>query len=186
MKVKDAMHKGVTCVEPTTPVKELAKRMRDSDIGAIPVCAEGRLVGIVTDRDITCRAVADTGNLGKRCGETTRLRQLPRAGRRRQGRHRTRRGPAGKRFLGYPEMADPQGSGACRGQPTGARYGGGPQGSRLTRLGSGTRHGRPLQGQAAAQYSRKRETNSSHAARAASQHSQGASGTSLIVRGRRR
>jgi CBS domain-containing protein len=39
--------------------------MRDSDIGAIPVCAEGRLVGIVTDRDITCRAVADTGNLGK-------------------------------------------------------------------------------------------------------------------------
>ena len=65
MKVKDVMHKGVTCVEPTTPVKELAKRMRDSDIGAIPVCADGRLVGIVTDRDITCRAVADTGNLGK-------------------------------------------------------------------------------------------------------------------------
>jgi len=65
MKVKDVMHKGVTCVEPTTPVKELAKRMRDSDIGAIPVCADGRLVGIVTDRDIICRAVADTGNLGK-------------------------------------------------------------------------------------------------------------------------
>jgi len=65
MKVKDAMHKGTTCVEPSTPVTEIAKRMRDGDVGAIPVRVHGQLVGIVTDRDITCRAVADSGNLSK-------------------------------------------------------------------------------------------------------------------------
>ena len=63
MKVKDIMHKGTTSVEPSTPVKEIAKRMRDSDVGAIPINAAGRLVGIVTDRDITCRALAGSGNL---------------------------------------------------------------------------------------------------------------------------
>jgi CBS domain-containing protein len=64
MKVKDAMHRGATCVEPGTPVREIAKHMRDSDVGAIPVRSDSRLVGIVTDRDIACRAVADGGNLG--------------------------------------------------------------------------------------------------------------------------
>ena len=65
MKVKDVMHKVTTCVEPSTPVREIAKRMRESDVGAIPVKADSRLVGIVTDRDITCRALADSGNLAK-------------------------------------------------------------------------------------------------------------------------
>jgi CBS domain-containing protein len=58
MKVKEVMHKGATCVEPTTSVREIAKRMRDADIGAIPVKANGQLVGIVTDRDLACRALA--------------------------------------------------------------------------------------------------------------------------------
>ena len=65
MKVKDVMHKGTTCVEPSMLVREIAKYMHDSDVGAIPVKADGRLVGIVTDRDITCRALADSGNLAK-------------------------------------------------------------------------------------------------------------------------
>ena len=65
MKVKDVMHKGTTCVEPSTPIKEIARRMRDGDIGAIPVKADGHLVGIVTDRDITCRALAEGGNAAK-------------------------------------------------------------------------------------------------------------------------
>ncbi|MGO8907783.1 MAG: CBS domain-containing protein [Bradyrhizobium sp.] len=65
MKVKDVMHKGATCVEPSTPVREIAKRMRESDVGAIPVKADSQLVGIVTDRDITCRALADSGNPAK-------------------------------------------------------------------------------------------------------------------------
>jgi CBS domain-containing protein len=65
MKVKDVMHKGATCVEPSTPLREIAKRMRDTDVGAIPVKADGQLVGIVTDRDITCRALGDSGNVAK-------------------------------------------------------------------------------------------------------------------------
>lgn len=59
MRVKDIMHKGARSVEQTTPVHEIAKQMRDFDIGALPVVAKGRVVGMVTDRDLTCRALAD-------------------------------------------------------------------------------------------------------------------------------
>jgi CBS domain-containing protein len=65
MKVKDAMHKGATSVDLTTPVTEVAKRMRKSDVGAIPVKSNSHLVGIITDRDIACRAVAKSGDVGK-------------------------------------------------------------------------------------------------------------------------
>jgi CBS domain-containing protein len=59
MKVKDAMHRGVIWVSPKTPVSDIARRMRNDDIGAVPVGDNDRLVGMVTDRDIACRAVAD-------------------------------------------------------------------------------------------------------------------------------
>jgi CBS domain-containing protein len=65
MKVKDAMHKGVEWVAPDTPVSEIARRMRDKDIGAVPVGENDRLVGMVTDRDIACRAVAAGKDLSK-------------------------------------------------------------------------------------------------------------------------
>ena len=58
MKVKDAMHKGVDWVSPDTPVTELAKLMRDHDVGAIPIGDNDRLVGMVTDRDIVCKGLA--------------------------------------------------------------------------------------------------------------------------------
>ena len=58
MKVKNAMHKGVTWVEPDTPVETLARLMRDHDIGAIPIGENDRLIGMVTDRDIICRCMA--------------------------------------------------------------------------------------------------------------------------------
>jgi CBS domain-containing protein len=60
MKVKDAMHKGAEWVDPTTPVPELAKLMKKLDVGAIPIGENDRLVGMVTDRDIACRGVADS------------------------------------------------------------------------------------------------------------------------------
>jgi predicted transcriptional regulator len=59
MKVKDAMHAGVTWVEPDTRVAELARRMRDEDIGSIPIGENDRLVGMVTDRDIVIKGLAD-------------------------------------------------------------------------------------------------------------------------------
>ncbi|HEY2530610.1 MAG TPA: CBS domain-containing protein [Xanthobacteraceae bacterium] len=58
MKVKDVMHKGVDWVSPDTPVPELAKLMRDRDVGAIPIGENDRLVGMVTDRDIVCQGLA--------------------------------------------------------------------------------------------------------------------------------
>jgi CBS domain-containing protein len=59
MKVRKAMHKGVIWVSPDTPVRELASKMRENDIGAIPVGENDRLIGMVTDRDIVCRGLAD-------------------------------------------------------------------------------------------------------------------------------
>ena len=58
MKVKEVMHRGVQWVEPGTPVTEIARKMRDEDIGAVPVGENDRLVGMVTDRDIVCRGLA--------------------------------------------------------------------------------------------------------------------------------
>jgi CBS domain-containing protein len=58
MKVKNAMHKGVTWVEPTTSIERLARLMREHDIGAIPIGENDRLVGMVTDRDVVCRCIA--------------------------------------------------------------------------------------------------------------------------------
>jgi CBS domain-containing protein len=57
MKVKEAMHKGVEWVGPDTPVTELAKLMRD--MGAIPIGESDRLIGMVTDRDIVCKGLAE-------------------------------------------------------------------------------------------------------------------------------
>ncbi len=61
MKVKDAMHKGVDWVNPDTPIVEIAKLMREHDIGAIPIGANDQLVGMVTDRDIVCKGLAQNG-----------------------------------------------------------------------------------------------------------------------------
>lgn len=65
MKVKDAMHKGAEWVEPTMSLVDIAARMRDQDIGCIPVGENDRLVGMVTDRDIVLKAVAKGAELSK-------------------------------------------------------------------------------------------------------------------------
>lgn len=62
MKVRDAMHEGVTWFAPATPLVELARAMRDQDIGCVPIGENDRLVGMVTDRDIICRALAQNGD----------------------------------------------------------------------------------------------------------------------------
>ena len=58
MKVKEAMHKGVDWVGPDTPIIELAKLMCTHNIGAIPIGENDRLIGMVTDRDIVCKGLA--------------------------------------------------------------------------------------------------------------------------------
>jgi len=59
MKVGSSMHKGVEWVSPDTPVRILANVMREQDIGAIPIGENDRLIGMVTDRDVAVRAVAN-------------------------------------------------------------------------------------------------------------------------------
>ena len=44
MRVKNAMHKGVTCLESNAPISEIEKCMRDADIGAIPIKERGQVV----------------------------------------------------------------------------------------------------------------------------------------------
>jgi CBS domain-containing protein len=56
--VGDLMAARPRCVTPETPVNEAARLMEAEDVGALPVLDGERLVGMVTDRDIVVRAVA--------------------------------------------------------------------------------------------------------------------------------
>jgi len=58
MKVKQIMSRSVATINPDTPIAKAAEKMRDLDIGFLPVCEHEHLVGTVTDRDITIRSVA--------------------------------------------------------------------------------------------------------------------------------
>ena len=58
-KVRDAMTPGVRAVAPTDSVMEAARTIKEQDVGSLPVVEDGRVVGIVTDRDIVVRAVAE-------------------------------------------------------------------------------------------------------------------------------
>jgi CBS domain-containing protein len=59
MKVKDMMHRGAEFVAPNAKLQLIAKKMRDYDVGALPVCEGGKTIGMVTDRDIALRALAN-------------------------------------------------------------------------------------------------------------------------------
>jgi CBS domain-containing protein len=59
MKIEDIMSPYVRCVQSDVTLVEAAVVMRDMDVGALPICEQGRLVGMLTDRDVTVRAVAE-------------------------------------------------------------------------------------------------------------------------------
>jgi CBS domain-containing protein len=59
MHVRDLMSRPAEWVNPAIPIREAARKMRELRIGCLPVGEGGRLLGIVTDRDLVCRAVAD-------------------------------------------------------------------------------------------------------------------------------
>lgn len=63
MRVKEAMHEGCTWCSPDTPLSEVAKILRDEDIGAVPIGENDHLIGMVTDRDIACRGVSQSSDL---------------------------------------------------------------------------------------------------------------------------
>jgi CBS domain-containing protein len=65
MKVREIMHKGVQWVSPDAAVATLAQKMKRYDVGALPVGANDRLIGMVTDRDIAIRAFANGKDISK-------------------------------------------------------------------------------------------------------------------------
>ncbi len=67
MKVREIMTEDVATAAPDTTLEEIATIMRDEDTGAVPVVDDGELVGLVTDRDLVIRCMAE----GKNASETT-------------------------------------------------------------------------------------------------------------------
>jgi CBS domain-containing protein len=55
----DIMHSGAECIGESQSLKHAAQKMRDLGVGALPICGpDGRLLGIVTDRDIVVKCIA--------------------------------------------------------------------------------------------------------------------------------
>ncbi len=65
----EIMTRSVKTANRAMTLREVAILMRDGDMGAIPVVEDGKLVGIVTDRDIVVRAVADGRDASTAVGE---------------------------------------------------------------------------------------------------------------------
>ena len=59
MKISEVMTRDVETVKPDEPIRQAAQFMLRADTGSLPVCDGDKLVGMLTDRDIAVRAVAD-------------------------------------------------------------------------------------------------------------------------------
>ena len=59
MQIREIMTRHVDVIAPHVSIREAAATMKELDVGAIPVCDGQKLLGLVTDRDITVRAVAE-------------------------------------------------------------------------------------------------------------------------------
>jgi CBS domain-containing protein len=67
--VKDIMTRDVDTATPDMTVREAAQLMKVKDIGSLPVCEGRRVIGVVTDRDIAVRVVAEGLDLTTRTSE---------------------------------------------------------------------------------------------------------------------
>lgn len=63
MQVHEVMHKELRTAAPDTKLTEVAKLMREGDFGVVPVCRDDEVIGMITDRDIVVRAVAESKNV---------------------------------------------------------------------------------------------------------------------------
>jgi CBS domain-containing protein len=64
MQVQEIMTRGAEVIDPNTTIRAAARKMRADNIGALPVGENDRLIGMVTDRDIVVRAVAENRSAG--------------------------------------------------------------------------------------------------------------------------
>jgi CBS domain-containing protein len=117
MRVQEIMHPDVHIVDPNMTIRDAARQMRANDIGALPVGENDRLIGIVTDRDIVVRAIAED-----RSPDDTTVREVMSEGicycfedddvaqaGRVMARHQVRRLPVidhSKRLVGFVALAD--------------------------------------------------------------------------------
>lgn len=69
MKIKDVMTRHVEGCRPDDSVRDAAHKMKSLDVGFIPVCEGDRVVGLLTDRDICLRIVAEGRDHGTMCRE---------------------------------------------------------------------------------------------------------------------
>jgi CBS domain-containing protein len=117
MKISEAMTREVEIIDPNAAVGDAARRMRDDNVGALPVGENDRLIGMVTDRDIVVRGVAENrlgGNAAVRdvmsehvyyCFEDDDVEQAARV----MAEHQVRRLPVlnrTKRLVGIVALAD--------------------------------------------------------------------------------
>ncbi|MGZ3720128.1 MAG: CBS domain-containing protein [Bdellovibrionota bacterium] len=65
MIVRDCMTKNVALTDPDSTLRAAAQKMRDGDFGSLPVGENDRLIGMITDRDIAFRAVAEGKDPGR-------------------------------------------------------------------------------------------------------------------------
>ena len=64
MQIHEVMTSTVQIADPNMTIRDVARRMRAENIGALPVGENDRLIGMVTDRDIVVRAVAEERSAG--------------------------------------------------------------------------------------------------------------------------
>ena len=117
MKISEAMTREVEIIHPNDAIGDAARRMRDGNVGALPVGENDRLIGMVTDRDIVVRGVAENrlgGNAAVRdvmsehvyyCFEDDDVEQAAKI----MAEHQVRRLPVlnrSKRLVGIVALAD--------------------------------------------------------------------------------
>ena len=71
MEIKDIMTRSVVSIHPNESVEVAARTMTQYNIGILPVCANGKLCGVLTDRDIVTRCLA-----ANRLPQNTQVRQV--------------------------------------------------------------------------------------------------------------
>lgn len=71
MKIREAMHTGCNYVAPTDSVLNVAKMMAQNDFGVVPIAENDKLIGILTDRDMVVRGIAQGVDMA-----TTQVRDL--------------------------------------------------------------------------------------------------------------
>jgi len=59
MNVADVMTTDIDCCSPESTCKEVAIKMKELDVGVIPICENEKLVGVITDRDLVIRGLAN-------------------------------------------------------------------------------------------------------------------------------